>query len=979
MNKVLKEMLDYFSMDTDALAHYGTPRHSGRYPWGSGENPYQRTKDLLGRIEELKKQGWSETPENIEKEFGLTVRQYRAQKSLANDLRRLDKVVQAESLKSDGLNNSEIGRKMGINESTVRSLLDSGREAKMMQAMNTANFIREQVDKKGPIDVGSNVNVELGISREKMDVALSILESEGYVLIGGRVPQVTNPKQMTTLKLICPPGTPKKAAYDYENISSLTEYVSHDQGETFDKFVYPKSMDSNRIMVRYKEEGGIDRDGLIEIRRGVEDLSLGNSHYSQVRILVDNKKYMKGMAIYSDNMPDGVDIIFNTNKSKSVDKMDVFKDIKNDPENPFGSSIKAGGQSYYIDKNGKKQLSLINKRADEGDWSEWKDTVPSQFLSKQTVQLAKKQLGMAIADKRAEYDDICELTNPTIKKHLLNKFADECDSAAVHLKAAALPGQKYRVIIPINTLKDNEVYAPTYENGSQIALIRYPHGGLFEIPILTVNNRNPDAKKMLPKDIEDAVAINKNVADRLSGADFDGDTVMCIPVRSATGKTITDIKNKNPLEGLKDFDTKMAYGSDRVEVDADGKKHYYRNGREYPIMQNTQNEMGRISNLITDMTLKGASDDELAAAVRHSMVVIDAEKHKLDYKQSEIDNHIATLKKNYQQGGASTLISRSSGPKDVIKRQGTPNINTKGKPWYDPNRPEGALIYKTAEDAEYIVASPRVKSKSPPNSTIRISDRGKRYIQFDGEDNWIPIDGKTELNNGSRVYSVKKTKVRTQKSTRMAETDDAYTLISDADTPMERVYADYANRMKSMANQARKQLMITGKIQYSAEAKQKYKDEVDSLKNKLLISSANSPKERLANIKANAEVAAKKRANPGMTSEEIKKASQQAIEKYRNELGAVKRRDRFIEITDKEWEAIQAGAISENQLIKILNNTDIGDLRQRATPKTNGSLSAAKINRINSMKQSGYNASEIARALGVSLSTVSKYLKGSES
>jgi hypothetical protein len=103
-------------------------------------------------------------------------------------------------------------------------------------------------------------------------------------------------------------------------VHSVREYVSHDGGDTFDTFVYPKSMDSNRIKIRYAEEGGIDKDGLVEIRRGVDDLSLGESHYAQVRILVDDNKYIKGMAVYSDNMPDGVDIVFNTNKKKELPK-----------------------------------------------------------------------------------------------------------------------------------------------------------------------------------------------------------------------------------------------------------------------------------------------------------------------------------------------------------------------------------------------------------------------------------------------------------------------------------------------------------------------------------------------------------------------------------------------------------------------------------------------------------------------------------
>ena len=141
--------------------------------------------------------------------------------------------------------------------------------------------------------------------------------------------------------------------------------MSHDDGETFDKFVYPKSMDSSRLKIRYAEDGGIQKDGVIEIRRGVDDLSLGDSHYAQVRILVDGNRYLKGMAVYSDDLPDGVDVMFNTNKKKGTPTSDVLKKVKDDPDNPFGSLIKAGGQSYYIDADGKRQLSLINKRAED--------------------------------------------------------------------------------------------------------------------------------------------------------------------------------------------------------------------------------------------------------------------------------------------------------------------------------------------------------------------------------------------------------------------------------------------------------------------------------------------------------------------------------------------------------------------------------------------------------------------------------------
>lgn len=939
MNTVAEEMRAILEGDKNALMHYGMPRRSGRYPWGSGDDPYQHGRDFLGRIDELKKNGWTETPENIQKEFGLTTTQYRTQKALAKDERRALDVARARSLQEDGLGATEIGRKMGINESTVRSLLNDKSEERMKQAKNTAEFIKKQVDEKGMIDVGVGVERELGISQEKMKQALAILETEGYNTFGGRVDQVTNSSgQKTTIKVICPPGTPYKinekgqkvssAIYDYENIHSLNEYTSHDGGQTFDKFVYPKSLDSKRLKILLADDIGPDgepgaaKDGIVQIRRGVEDLSLGNSHYAQVRILVDDSKYIKGMAVYSDNMPDGVDVVFNTSKT-SMEK--ALKPIKDDPDNPFGSLIKPGGQSYYTDKDGNRQLSLINKRADEGDWSDWKDALPSQFLSKQSYTMAKKQLGLAKADKVAEFDEICSLTNPTVKKHFLQKFADECDSAAVHLQAAALPGQKYHVIIPVNSLKDNEVYAPNYENGTKVALIRYPHGGTFEIPILTVNNKHSEARNLLGTDIVDAVAINKHNAERLSGADFDGDTVMVIPTHDKAGKV--KITSTPALKGLEGFEPKEAYPE--------------RPGMKY--MKNTQTEMGVISNLITDMTLKGAKEDELAAAVRHSMVVIDAEKHKLDYKQSEIDNNISALKKKYQSyvdedgklhtGGASTLISRSKGETQVLKRQGSPII--------DPET--GKKTWKVADDVSYEV---------------------------------------TKVNKRTGEVTTE-TKYRHQKSTKMAEADDARKLISDANTPMERLYADYANSMKALGNMARKELMATGNMKTNPQAKEIYKSEISSLDEKLNTALLNAPRERMANMKATAEVNAKKQAyreanGTDMKREDIKKISQQAQTKYRNEVGSVSRKERSIKITDKEWEAIQAGAVSENVLKKILNNTDVDNLRQRATPRTTTTLSSAKVNRIKAMSNSNYSLSEIANALGVSTSTVSKYLKGSE-
>ena len=179
--------------------------------------------------------------------------------------------------------------------------------------------------------------------------------------------------------------------------------------------------------------------------------------------------------------------------------------------------------------------------------------------------------------------------------------------------------------------------------------------------------------------------------------------------------------------------------------------------------------------------------------------------------------------------------------------------------------------------------------------------------------------------------------------------------------------------MKAMANKARVEAASTGKIAYSPSAKKAYEAEVKSLDEKLKNSLKNAPRERQAQLMANAEVNAKKMSNPDMKPEEIKKASQQALSKYRQSVGA-KREN--INITDKEWEAIQAGAISENKLTQILNHSDKDRLRELATPRATTTLSQAKINKIKLMNDSNYSLNEIAKSLGVSASTVSKYLKG---
>lgn len=970
--------------DGDEFSHYGVKRRSGRYPWGSGKNPNQHAGDFISRVDDLKKSGFTFTDKDgktykgevaIAKSMGLSTGEYRTNLRLAKAEQHEILATRARDLRDKGYSLREIAKQMGYNnDSSVRALLKDDPDIKIREARGTADFLKKQVKEKGFIDVGAGVNLQLNISNEKLDQALLMLKMEGYEVYGGRVPQLTNPGKMTIISALCPPGTKHKEIFEPGAIHYINDKITRDDGKTFEnKFHYPKSMDSKRLQIRYAEDGGTQRDGLVEIRRGVPDLSLGKSRYSQVRILVDDNKYIKGMATYVDDLPPGVDVRFNTNKSKKVSKLDVLKDIDTaNPENPFGSLIKPteqGGQYWYTDKNGKRQLGLINKRSDEGDWDKWSKKLSTQFLSKQSPTLAKTQMDLELKSRIDEFDRIMKVNNPTVKKQLLQSYADDCDSSSVHMKAAALPRQKYHVIMPIPSLRDNEVYAPQYNNGEQIALVRFPHAGTFEIPILTVNNRHKESKKLLGNAI-DAVGINSKVAERLSGADFDGDTVLAIPTNSKV-----KITNSRPLKGLEGFDPKMEYGT----VEKNGRR-YNSGGNEVKLMPKSRIgfEMGAVSNLITDMTLRGASEKELAKAVRHSMVVIDAYKHKLDYRKSAIDNDIDTLKRTYQDGGGtSTLISRAKSQISVDKKQGAPKVNMKGKSWYDPNKPEGSLVYKKSDDLYYTPTTRdkrtgKLKLKTIEGKTILYDEKNPKE-----KETYEPIKvinnktGEVSFTNksGSIKYAVE---TRKQRGVWLAEETDARKLISDDDTKMERLYADYSNALKNLANKARLARENTAGIRTNSEAKKKYANEVDSLKAKLRTAELNRPRERQAQAMANAVVESIKKDNPDLEKSEIKKINQQELTKARKAVGA----ERYtIQVDDKEWEAIQNGAVTENVLKNILKYADMDVIRDKATPREAKKVNSFQINRIKSMASMGYTSAEIAKALGFSTSTVNQYIK----
>ncbi|NCA91991.1 helix-turn-helix domain-containing protein [bacterium] len=979
--------------ENEDLLHYGMPRRSGRYPWGSGDEPFQRSGDFLTRIQELKKSGMKET--EIAEALGMSsTNELRIYESIAKKERRSDTLAKIKSLQGDGLSNVEIAAKLNLKgESTVRSLLNKDAEVRMNLSEKTAENLKKIVDEHRMLEVGLGFEKKLNISREKLNQALEMLRVEGYEVYSGRVPQATNKGKFTTLKVLAVPGTPHKDMFKYENIYFENDLISRDNGETLEPgFRYPASMDSKRIKIRYAEEGGKDKDGVVEIRRGVKDLSLGNSNYSQVRILVDDKYFMKGMALYSNNIPEGFDLVYNTNKSSNVDKMSVFKKVKDDPDNPFGSNIKEhGGQSEYIDDNGEKKLSLINKRADEGDWGEWSKELSAQFLSKQPMKLINKQLSLAAEDKYSEFNEILSLVNPTIKKKLLESFADDVDAASVHLKAASLPGQTYKVILPVVSLKDDEVYNTSLQDGTQVALVRYPHGGLFEIPILTVNNRNKEGRDILTTNPSDAIGINGKVAEILSGADFDGDTVMVIPLSDNT-----KIKSEPPLKQLEGFDNKLIYGPDEIKV-INGQERYFRGGVEFKKLKetSTQNQMGSISNLITDMTLKGAPNSELARAVKHSMVIIDANKHNLDYKQSEIDNGIAALHKRYQtqsdeygreHQGAATLISKSKSQKSINERkEGAFFAKDTGNPLILVNNDGKNKIFLDETTNKFYTEKEKRTLYIDPNTGKKLyHDTNREFLKVYFKDNkgekqkasvivkegnmyYKDEDGKyIQVTNEKVIRQPAKTK-----STKMAETDDAYTLSSG--TPKEELYADYANKLKSLANQARKEIFVIKDIPYEPSAYKAYKDQVTSLEYKLNQALMNKPKERNAQTIAASIIKIKTQENPRMTSEQEKKISQRELARARIKVGA-KRNE--IKIDEKEWIAIQAGAITPTKLKQIIDNADKDMLKQLAMPRTIVTLSDSKIRRIKNMASADHTTSEIANALGISPSTVNKYLKG---
>jgi hypothetical protein len=715
------------------------------------------------------------------------------------------------------------------------------------------------------------------------------LKKDGYNVYYLREQQLGTGKK-TSYKVLAGPDTEWKEVYANRGDIQVPEAYSLDKGHTFTNKTPINNVSSQRIKIVTAENGGVDKDGLIELRR-TPDLDLGPARYAQARIGVEGTHYLKGMAVHKDNMPPGVDIVFYTNKPAGKDTLEYLKP-QVEGHSPFGATF---SQKTFIDKNGNKQVSAVNIVNQEGDWSEWDRNLASQFLGKQSPRLAAAQLEIVKDNYKMFLEDVKNIPNPTVQSFVLHNLADAVDKSAVDLKAAAMPRQMTQVILPSTSVKPTEVFAPNYRDGEQLSLVRYPHGGTFEIANLTVNNKNKDMLATIGPNATDAIGINPAVARKLSGADFDGDFVLTIP--NNHGKIRVD----PALEGLKNFDPITAYPP------VPGMKKLSGNMKEL--------KMGDVSNLITDMTIKGAPQAEIARAVRHSMVVIDAEKHELNYQQSYLDNGIAALKTKYQGGptsGSATLLSKTTSPQRVPHREDS----------YRIDKNTGEKIFR---------------------------ETGETYVNKKGE-----------------------TIARTTKSTKGYEAKDAHSLSSG--TVIETVYANHANDLKAIANEARRLAVNTKPAPRSPSAAKTYANEVKSLDAKYAEIVRNRPLERKAQLVAGELYRAKVDANPQMSKVDKGKEKARALATARQRVGfEVQGKELHkprIDITPREWDAIQMGAVSPTRLKQILLNVEPDRIRELSLPSQNQPVPPAKANRAKVLMAAGYTSAEVADAMGLSQSQV---------
>lgn len=942
-------------MSNDELRHYGILRKSGRYPWGSGNDEYTRSKDFYQIVDGLKAKGIPDV--DIAKAVGLSVADLRSTRTIAKEEIIREQTNRAVAWRDKGVSIQAIAEHLGIPAPTVRLRLKNSENVKESALRTTANIIRKNVDEHDIVDIGKGTELnigtsaKMGISPEKLKAAIAVLRDEGYETYTLRTKNVgTN--HFTNQQVIVKPGVSfGEAKKMTDRIHTMGEWTEND-GLTYFGIHPPLSINSNRLHVKYAEDGGTAQDGVVHVRPGVHDLDMGKNTYAQVRIAIDGTHFIKGMALQNPDLPPGVDLVFHTNKSKNDPKIraegkkGALKELKDDPENPFGSQISR--QIVGINpKTGKEEVrSAINLVNEEGAWQDWRKSIPSQMLAKQPHSLIKSQLKETRDQVDSRLHEISKITNPVVRKKAFEDFADQIDSDAVDLRAAAMPRQRTATIIPMPKMNKGEIYAPQFETGERVVLIRYPHGGRFEIPEVTVNNNNRTAKKLLGNAV-DAIGIHPSVAERLSGADFDGDTVVIIPNRTGKIKGSQSMGSAAKVfdDGLKNFDPKRQFGGYETITPAVGKKGepgYKPEKGNFKLMTNTGKEMGMITNLITDMSIQGAKPEHIVRAVKHSMVVIDAEKHKLDYKKSEQLHGITQLRHLYQtstkpdgttkSGGATTLLSKATAETRIPERKlrsaakGGPINPPAGQKGHVPGVPVGAKVFENTG---------RMQSKYDPKT---------------------------------RTYLDEKV-LKLQKEKRLALTEDAFTLVRDKADPVERLYADHANQMKEMANQARLRAARTPNPPVNAKAKVVYKAEVDDLVFQLRAAKKQKPLDRRADVIAGAFVKARHREDPLLRTDQDrkKKVERQAKAAARARLGLTKPE---IHISDRQWDAIQAGAVSSSRLREILGYANKKRVLELSMPRANAVMTPAITARAKAMLAAGATNADVAASLGVPASTL---------
>lgn len=926
-------------MKKKELKHYGIMRRSGRYPWGSGTSEYARSMAFYDLVNQMRDVGVDDP--DIAKAIGVQVQQLsgddrasfsvsdlRSTRTIAKEQIILEQTNRAVALKDKGVHINTIADKLGIPVPTVRLRLKNSENIKESALRETARVLKENVDKHQIVDIGKGTEHLMGIADTKLKAAVALLRDEGYETYSIPIKNVgTN--NFTKQLVLVPPGTGfGDARRMTDRVHTMGEWTE-DNGLTYFGIHAPKSVSSKRLGVVYREDGGSDQDGVVYVRPGVPDLDMGKNNYAQVRIAVDGSHFIKGMAVLNKDLPDGVDLLFHTNKPRSEGKLGVLKPLKDDPDNPFGSVIKK--QIVDIDpKTGKERLkSAINLVNEEGDWDAWRNSLPSQMLAKQPHSFIKSQLGLTRKEAQDRIDEINRITNPVVKKKKLQDFADQIDADAVDLRAAAMPHQRTQVIIPVPSINKNEIYAPNFPTGEPVTLIRYPHGGRFEIPEVVVNNNNRKAKALLGN-APDAIGIHPSVAEKLSGADFDGDTVVVIPNRSGTVKGSASMPghaSKVYESGLKDFDPKRKYGN-FVESGKDKDGNPVGN---FPLMKNTGMEMGMITNLITDMSIQGATPEHVVRAVRHSMVVIDAEKHSLDYRRSAVENGITQLKTLYQgkaDSGATTLLSKATSKERINERKLRPAA-------------DGGAIDKKTGALQYVETG-KTRNKYDP----------KTQTYMDGK------DGRPLVTE--RV---------TQKEKRLALTDDAFSLTKDKNDPVEKLYAEHANAMKDLANKTRLSADKVVNPKINPKAKTMYQAEIDDLAAQLKAAEMQKPLERRADGLAGVIVRAKRAEDPLLRTDpdRLKKVERQAKAAARARLGLTTPE---IKITDRQWDAIMAGGVSASRLQKILKFANPKRIEELSLPRQNTVMTGAIASRAKAMLAAGATNADVALALGIPQSTL---------